>query len=176
MSGCHECDFRDSVSQTNTLNNNLTNLSNLSMSDVYRMEPDDLQLILDANKGKLEELNISGCHDVDAGGLLNLGKLGYLKSIVSLELGNVCDIDDICVESLAEYLPCLRKFVLVGTRITGITVKALVLKSHDKLEHLILDSCPEVSPDAVDFARARHIRVDCFSRDALRKGKRVRLD
>ena len=162
MSGCHECDFINSMSQTNMLNNKLTNLTNLSMSSVHRMKCDDLQDILNANKGKLEELNINGCPSVDVEDLVNLGKLGYLKSIALLELGNVFDIDDVYIESLAEYLPCLRKLVLVYTRITGIAVKAVVLKSQDKLEHLILENCPGVSPDAVDFARARGVRVDCF--------------
>ncbi len=175
MFGCFDCDLRSAASQDNVLNSNVTNLTSLLMGNVYSLDPHSLHTLLEPNKGNLTELNINGCHKIDTAKILLLGKLGYLKEVVSLDLGD-CDINDRSVELLIEHAPRLRHLSLERTKITGVGVKAVVLKPHDKLDHLVLHNCQGVSPDAVEFARASGVKVDCYFPDASRKSKKVRLD
>ena len=176
MISCFSCDFDSTASQANIINNNLTNLTRLFLGGhPYSLELDHLQMLLEPNKGNIEELELEACNGLDPAGLISLGESGYLKKIVSLKLGQE-DFDDRCLKSLVEHVPRLRKIALMNAEITGVGVKAVVQKPQDKLEHLILRNCYQVSPDAVEYARARGVKVDCYFPDASRKGKRVRLD
>lgn len=176
MISCSSCDFDSTASQANIVNNNLTNLTKLFLGGhPYSLKTDHLQMLLEPNKGNLEELDVEGCYGLGTPGLISLGRSGYLKKIVSLNLGQE-DFVDRCLESLVEHVPRLRKMALVNAGITGVGVKAAVQKPQDKLEHLVLRNCSQVSPDAVEYARARGVKVHCYFPDATSKGKRVRLD
>ena len=175
MTGCFDCDLRTTLSRHNILNTTLSNLSSLSLANVHSLQFCDLQSLLEPNKGNLKQLNINGCNQLGTASTLTLGDLGYLKEIVTLDLGD-CDIDDKNIESLIGHLPRLRDLALEHTKITGVGVKAVVFKPNDKLEHLVLHNCHGVSPDAIEFARARGVKVECYFPDAARKCKRVRLE
>lgn len=175
MFGCFECNLGSTQSHDNIVDSNMSNLTSLSMANVTTLHPLSLYALLESNKGNLKELNVNGCHEVDSASLSLLGKAGYLKEVVSLDAGN-CNIDDRSVESLMAYVPRLRYLALERTKITGVGVKAAVLKPQDNLEHLFIHNCQDVSRDAVEFARARGVKVDYYFPDVSRSGKRVRLE
>lgn len=175
MFGCFECNLGSAQSHDNIVDSNMSNLTSLSMANVTTLHPLSLYALLESNKGNLKELNVNGCHEVDSASLSLLGKAGYLKEVVSLDVGN-CNIDDRSVESLMTYVPRLRYLALERTKITGVGVKAAVLKPQDNLEHLFIHNCQDVSRDAVEFARARGVKVDYYFPDVSRSGKRVRLE
>lgn len=175
MFGCFDCNLRSAPSQDNIIDSNISNMTSLLMGNVTKLHPLSLYALLEPNKGNLKELNVNGCHEIDSATLLLMGTIGYLKEVVSLDVGN-CNIDDRSVESLMAYVPRLRYLALERTKITGVGVKAAVLKPQDKLEHLVIHNCQDVSRDAIEFARARGVKVDCYFPDASRSGKRVRLE
>ena len=176
MSDCFSCRLGSTLSQSNLLNNSLTSLTSLSMSNVHHLDLNNLQKLLEPNRGNLEELDVKGCLLLDAAPLLFLGELGYLKKIASLEVGCGDDIDDRCIESLIKHTPRLRKLTLAYTRVTGVGIKAIALKPQDKLEHLVLQHCLNISPDALDYVRAKGVKVDFLNEDTSRKSRKVQSD
>lgn len=175
MFGCFDCNLGSAQSRDNIIDSNMTNLISLSMANVTTLHTLSLHDLLEPNKGNLKELNVNGCPFLDATSMLLLGKAGYLKEVVSLDMGN-CNMDDRGVESLMACVPRLRYLALERTKITGVGVKAAVLKPEDNLEHLFIHNCQDVSRDAVEFARARGVKVEYYFPDVSRSGRRVRLE
>jgi len=62
--------------------------------------------------------------------------------------------------SILEWFPNLRRVNLTKTLVTGVTIRALEDREHGPLEWLCLHHCHEVSPDAVEYARAKGTIVE----------------
>jgi hypothetical protein len=68
-------------------------------------------------------------------------------------------LDDKRVMELVTQLPRLVFLDISGSRITGAGVKDIILK-RDTIRHLVLRDCMEISRDAVDWARAKGVKVE----------------
>ena len=60
------------------------------------------------------------------------------------------------MEAVDKY-PNIRTLDVGMTRVTGVAVKQFVEMG---VQHLILDECAHISPDAIDYARGKGLRVD----------------
>lgn len=143
----------DSINQ-----NRLPNLKALLLAHMHGLVGDGVRSLLSANKGNLMLLNLAHCGRLVRKDIRSLIQDGYLGAINSLSLAG-CDFTDETAQLLATASPNLDNLEIEQTEVTGVGVKALVLKHGRKLEKLKLDSCRLVSADAVDFARASGINV-----------------
>lgn len=108
--------------------------------------------LLGPRAGKLRTLNISGCHRVNLSCLIKSVPEGVLDEVVDLDL-SATHVTDEAIETLTPTLRKLRYISLDTTNITGIAVKALILKPGAKLEYLSISECDRISADAMAFAR-----------------------
>ncbi|MCJ1223892.1 hypothetical protein MMC12_000535 [Toensbergia leucococca] len=169
MVGCCMVNWAAPATQANMKECPLPELTTLSFGKRYNIRVDELYLILDANLGNLKHLDIRACA-LSAQDINKLIEFGYLSDIVDLELPEA--VDDGIAKALAKNLHFLKTLTIGASRkITGVGVKALVMKSHSKLEYLNIDHCMSVGIDAVDFARSQGITVRFAFPD--RTGKRV---
>lgn len=98
----------------------------------------------------------------------------YFSELTSLKIQD-CDIDDETLEHVAAYCPRLTILnIRENPKVTGVGVKALVLKPGDKLQTLDLTHCTNVSMDAVEWARTKGLDVTYRHLD-VGSGKRLRL-
>ena len=131
-------------------------------------------LLLSPPKGKLKNLDISGCCHFDTPAINQLIVSGRLDGICDLDLSNL-DVDDSVAVVLAESCPQLKRLRLNSTKITGIGVKHLAQKLEGMMEDLQLLHCTRTSLDAVDFARSKGIRVAFGFPDTKKYGTSLRL-
>ena len=130
-------------------------------------------MLLDPNKGNMTSLDVSGCTDLARIDIFDIILSGYLANIVELKM-IALPVDDDIADLLAHQLPNLRYLDLGITKITGVGVKALALKTGSKLERLSINHCRSISIDAVEWARAQGINVSfTFSDSGLKKCKRI---
>ena len=170
-----DCNFQSVPSQTNILNTQLTNLTSLMLGLVHTLCLPDLQALLEPNKGNLAELHVIGGHNLGREDWISFAEDGFMKEVVSLDLGNNV-VDDRAIERVVRGTPRLRYLNLEYTIITGVGVKAVVLELEGILEHLIINNCTAVSLDAVEFTRAKGVKVDFRFPDPPRGRKRVIFD
>lgn len=161
-------------SRQNLEDYNLLDLEFLDLRFVPDLSGQSLVDLLHPSKGKLKGLNISSCSHVDGMSVNQLITNGYLDEIVDLSLSSL-EIDDSIAETLARFSRDLKRLHLSSTKITGVGVKALVLKPQGMIQELVLNNCTRVSIDAVEFAKAKGINVTFTFPDNLRYGRRVRL-
>lgn len=91
--------------------------------------------------------------------LTEKGILARCPGIEELGLTH-CALDDKKGETLPILLHCLRRVDLSYTKVTGVTVRALVQKlPKGQLEWLNVSYCDMLSPDAVEWARAQGVSV-----------------
>ena len=152
----------------------LPELETLELSNNHLLTCPALQILLKPSKGKLTELDLSSCGQIDKAAIHGLITNGYLDGIVDLRLSN-SDVDDFTAEAIAGSCPKLKKLNLSGTKITGVGVKSLVQKPHGMIEELCLNDCTGVSLDAVAYAEAKGINVSFRFPDSVKYGKRIRL-
>lgn len=150
----------------------LPEMKNLLLSSYYSMEPTRLLALLSPGKGKLELLNLKDCN-LQAQDISSLIQDGFLKNVIQLSLAGL-PVNDACVELLATNLHHLKCLDLSSTRVTGVGVKALVLRPTVKLERLNLMLCTSVSVDAVHFARSHGIQTTYCFPETLKNAKKVR--
>ena len=178
MTDCYSMGFASPQSQANLENVKLTELTSFSVSSVKKITIDDLQRLLEPGMGKLKKLDIGGCpFDATDNTALNVStliKAGYLNEVVELGLRNTAVTDNIAA-LIAKSLPRLRTLDVGFTKITGVGVKALVLKPGEMLQHLNLQHCISVSIDAVDYARSKGVDTQFSFPDNMKYGKRIRL-
>lgn len=153
---------------------NLQELETLDMSHNRLLTYTALEILLKPSKGKLTELDLSCCGQIDRAAIYGLITNGYLDTIVELRLSHA-DVDDFIAEALAGSCPQLKRLNLSCTKITGVGVKSLVQKPQGGMEELVLDHCAGVSTDAVAYAKAKGIRVSFRFPDSVKYGKRIRL-
>ena len=170
-------DFSLAASRTNLAAVSLPNLTSFSLSSVRRISLADLHHLLAPSAGKLTKLDIGGCpFDANADSTLNISEIvaaGYLAEVEELGLRNTL-VDDAVAKVLALNLAQLRVVDVAFTKITGVGVKALCLKSGNGLERLNLQHCTGVSFDAVEWARGKGVEV-LYSFPETGKGKKIRL-
>ncbi|KAI9880788.1 MAG: hypothetical protein M1830_000224 [Pleopsidium flavum] len=170
----YNLDFHRLESRHNLENYNLNHLEFLDLCFVPNLSGSSLETLLRPSKGKLQGFNINNCSQVDRVAVNQLMTNGYLDRIVDLSLFGL-EIDDSILETLALLSPHLKRLHLSSTKITGVGVKALVLKPQELIEELVLTNCVGISIDAVEFAKAKGINVTFTFPDDLKYGKRVRL-
>ena len=133
-----------------------------------------LDCLLNSNKGNIEKLDLGGAQ-ASTSVIIDLIRADYLTNVSELALPWDAVDDGLC-EHIATRLHCLKSLDLRSSRkLTGVGVKALVLKPHGKLERLKLDYCVSIDVDAVQFARSQGIEVS-FKFEDSGKGKRLRLE
>lgn len=153
------------------MDSSLPEMKSLSLSSYYSMEPVRLLALLSRGKGNLKLLNLKNCN-LQAQDISSLVQDGFLKNVTQLILAGL-PVNDACVELLAANLHHLKFLDLASTRVTGVGVKALVLKPSVMLERLNLMLCSLVSVDAVTFARSHGIQVTYGFPETLMNAKKV---
>lgn len=154
----------------------LPELETLELSNNHLLTYPALQILLNPSKGKLTELDLSGCARIDKAAIHGLITNGYLDGIVDLGLSySDSDVDDSTAEAIAGSCPRLKNLNLSGTKITGVGVKSLVQKPQGMIEELCLNDCTGVGLDAVAYAEARGINLSFRFPDSVKYGKRIRL-
>lgn len=137
----------------------LPELKILSMQSNHMLTASKLSQLLRPNKGNLESLDISGCGLLTEADVQSYLKDGFLTRITWMDLAGL-SIGDATVELVASSCPHLAIAGFGSTRITGVGIKALVTKLRPTLQRLYVSHCPELSPDAVVWARSQKIIVD----------------
>jgi len=136
---------------------------------VSTFQLDHFPLMLLPSKGKLEVLNVDFCGR-EINGLAfscSVDRListmldhGILDKVAEMRLGFRGYLQDSHLEAIAGGCEELRSLDLAGChQITGVGIKALVLKRGKKIQFLCLRDCSGISPDAVVFARKAGINV-----------------
>lgn len=142
----------------NLISNSLPELTDLVLTEFTDLTLNGLLSLLSASKGKLESLDIESCVQLESKDINTLAESSYLEEVTLLTLCRL-SINDSTAELVAQNLPRLKYIDLSLTRVTGIGVKAIVLKPHSRLEHLVLNGC-RLDRDVIDFAIAHGITVD----------------
>lgn len=142
----------------NLISNSLPELTNLVLTEFFDLTLNGLLSLLRGSKGKLESLDIESCVQLESKEINTLVESSYLGEVTRLTLCKL-SIDDSTAELIAQNLPRLKYIDLSLTRVTGIGVKAIVLKPHSRLERLVLNGCG-LDRDVIDFAIANGITVD----------------
>lgn len=171
LTGNYSLNFASPLSQSSIKDTNLQDLCSLSLSTTQPICYEDLQTLLEPGRGRLKKFE-SMYHALETI-LSSLIQEGYLTEVTELYLRS-SSLDDTTAELLAEKLPRLRDLNIASSKVTGVGVKALVLKPGDRLEKLNLTHCTQVSSDAVHYARAKGVNVIYSFPDAKVKGKKVR--
>ncbi|KAL9036470.1 MAG: hypothetical protein Q9214_006118 [Letrouitia sp. 1 TL-2023] len=138
--------------------NTFPKLARLLLPRLYHLQPVSLDALLRGNPNKLRTLNIASCIQITLSDIHRLIGSGNLDRIVELAL-NTSDFGDAEATSLANQCHDLRILDLSETAITGIGVKALILKPGDRLDRLTLRSCHGISNDAIEFAQSTGVEV-----------------
>ncbi|KAK5149623.1 hypothetical protein LTR04_006993 [Oleoguttula sp. CCFEE 6159] len=87
-----------------------------------------------------------------------LQDLEWARNVEELRL-QATVLTDAVVEQLPILFPRLTRLDLSRTRVTGVGVKAIVQQLGGQLAWLGVDFCPDLGPDAVEWARGRGIAV-----------------
>lgn len=149
-------------------------LARLLLPRLYHLKPAFLEVLLRENQNKLRALNIASCLQITLSEIHWLIGSGKLVHIVELTL-NTPDFSDEDATTLANQCHDLRVVDFSETSITGIGVKALVLKPGSRLDRLTLRSCQHMSNDAIEFAQSAGVEViRCMSTHPEVKAKKVR--
>lgn len=142
----------------NLITNSLPELTDLALPEFTDLTLNGLLSLLNACKGKLESLDIESCVQLESKDINTLVESSYLEKVTRLTLCKL-SINDSTAELIAQNLPRLKNIDLSLTRVTGIGVKAIVLKPHSRLERLVLNGC-RLNRDVIDFAIAHGVTVD----------------
>lgn len=159
--------------QDSVKSNHLPNLKALLLAHMHGLLGDGLRSLLSANKGNLLCLNLALCSRLVRNDISSLIEDGYFGAITFLSLAG-CDFTDETAQLLAMAAPSLEHLELEQSAVTGVGVKALVLKPGRKLEKLKLDSNRLVSADAIHFARDSKINVQLVSQEEGLRMRRLR--
>ena len=154
----------------------LKNLTTLIIPFSNQILPSDLYVLLEPGKGNLRTLAINHSTQFDMQGLIHdLCFQGFLPRIEDLVLKESA-LDDRALKWLADHCPRLTSLnVSHNESITGVGIKALVLKEGDKIANINLTHCRGVSPDAVQWARQQGVHIIYKFPDYGRnQGRRVR--
>ncbi|KAI9742198.1 MAG: hypothetical protein M1818_004098 [Claussenomyces sp. TS43310] len=134
-----------------------------------------LTLLRDSmSANRLEELYLGG-----EWSLVNsdpVSQIPVCPSVTTLSLeGSYLD-ENVILEILGKF-PSLRFVDLSRTRVTGVTIKELMIRNNRPPERLRLIHCEDISPDAIEHARAMGITVESgYPSTTVRNGRQVWRD
>lgn len=150
-----------------------SSLVELSLAESCGIDAQALFRLLGSKTEDLRKLDINSCWEVDESDLKSLVDKGILDQVVDLDLSGTHVTDEV-IELLALRSHQLRRINFAMTKITGVSIKALITKTDSKLEYLNIRDCSKVSADAVAFARNQPgLTVQCSFSD-VRGGKKIR--
>lgn len=153
--------------------NNFSTLTSLAVSPARHLRPEVLHALMENGTDKLRKCHLAGFDSREQ--LPSLIASGCLSGVVDLRLSNA-ELTDSIAESIAKCCPRLRSFEAShNPKLTGVGVKALLLKEGEKLVKLDIDRCGGIGIDAVEFARSMGAEVKFSLADNLKSGKRVIL-
>lgn len=163
---------RSALGDTYMEQNDFSALKSLTISAARFLLPEAVSALIGSGKNKLRKLDLRD-HDVRLGIAVLLTE-GHLSEVVDLRFSNAHISDHLAV-SIARCCPKLTSFdASYNLKLTGVGVKALVLKEGEPLRRLGLDHCAGVGPDAVEWARGKGVDVGFTFPDTLKHGQRVR--
>ncbi|KAL8941939.1 MAG: hypothetical protein Q9216_001967 [Gyalolechia sp. 2 TL-2023] len=149
-------------------------LVGFSAPHTSNMELDTLLQLLGPETECLRHLDISHCRGLDSSDLAQIVRMGFINEVADLDLSGTEATDPI-IELLVPRAQKLTRVRLAGTSITGISVKALVGKPDNKIVHLDIRDCCNVSSDAIAFARkVVGLTVQCGPM-SIKHGKKMRF-
>ena len=179
LGDCSYMDFSDERSQFSIAAANLGNLQAFSISgDPLKFAFRDMETLLQPSISKLKRLvfrNLQRCSSVgnDDYGIYELLSAGHFQDLRYLDLSRSTAVGK-TGEMIATKFPSLVYLDLSYTPVSGVGVKALVMKEGEKLEKLVLQHCKNVSVDAVDYARAMGVNVVYNFPENVKYRKKVR--
>ncbi|KAL8937576.1 MAG: hypothetical protein Q9211_003612 [Gyalolechia sp. 1 TL-2023] len=139
------------------------------------MDVDTLLQLLGPDVECLRHLDISHCRGLGFTDLTKIVSMGYIDLVLDLDLSGTEATDQI-IELLVPRAQQLTRVRLAATNITGISVKALIGKPDNKLVHLDIRDCCNVSSDAIAFARKIvGLTIQCGP-TSIKYGKRLRYE
>lgn len=153
--------------------NNFSSLTSLTVSSARNLRPEVLHALMESGAEKLRKCHLShfDCR-VDFLPIINAG---FLSEVIDLRLSNA-ELTNSIAEAVAKHCPRLQIFdASHNEKLTGVGIKALMLKEGDKLARLKIDHCVAVGIDAVEFARSMGAEVKFSLADNSKGGKRIRL-
>ena len=173
--GCFFGDQYNGESEENIRNANLTDLNSLLLPAAL-IDWNFVQTLVEPCKGNIQILNLSCLlkHVGHNPPELLLGP-DHLKSLVELDVSSN-HLKDSFFEHIADSCPRLRSLnTSHNNTITGVGVKALIMKPGDKLKKLNLNRCSRVGVDAVQLARTNGVEVEYSFPDDRLIAKQMRM-
>ena len=147
-------------------------LTSLTFSATCHLGISDIYALLSHSKSKLQKLDLLDS-PVDPLETASLLVDGHLSELSELSLTNG-DVTDTLAVLIAKHCPKLQRFeASYNSKLTGVGVKALVLKEGATLRSLDLVHCSGVSADAVEWARDKGVEVRFSFPDNLKFARRV---
>ena len=172
----HSCEFTG-ASEENIRNAQLAELTSLLLP-YAQIGLDSLRTLMEPSKGNIKILNLCSLPEV----LTNQTMIQLLldrdhcKSLVELDVSRN-QLKDSFFEHIAQNCPRLQDLNASHDRsLTGVGVKALILKPGEKLKRLNLEHCDRVGIDAVELARANGIQVTYHFLHTWLAGRTVRTN
>ncbi|KAL8692553.1 MAG: hypothetical protein Q9218_002446 [Villophora microphyllina] len=164
-------DLSSPVDTSNLRNSSLVEFS-VSMSNELLLH--DILSALGPKTDGLRKFNVSHSLGIGNAGLRTLITGGILDQVVDLDISGLDGTRDDIMELLLLKAHRLKRVSLSSTKITGITIKALITKPGDRLEYLDISHCQRISADAIALARdQRGLIVKCNS-ETMKGARRVR--
>ncbi|KAL8916395.1 MAG: hypothetical protein Q9208_008542 [Pyrenodesmia sp. 3 TL-2023] len=138
------------------------------------LEPEKVLQLIGTNVEELRHLSISHCTTLLEVDLIKMVNMGYMDQLSHLDLSHTHVTDNV-IEILVPRARHLRTVKLAATKITGISVKALVTQPGMELVHLDVTDCNDISADAKTMAR-RKGGLKVLSGMSAFTGKKIRFE
>lgn len=138
------------------------------------VEPEKLLQLIGTELEDLKHLSITHCTTLHELELIEMVSRGYMDKLSHLDLSHTHVTDNV-IEPLVLRARHLRRVKLAATKITGISVKALVTRPGMELVHLDITDCNNVSADAKTLARKKQ-GLKVLSGMSEFSGKKIRFE
>ncbi len=138
------------------------------------VEPEKLLQLIGPEVGDLKHLSITHCTTLHEHELIDMVSRGYMDKLSHLDLSHTHVTDNV-IEPLVLRARHLRRVRLAATKITGISVKALVTRPGMELVHLDVTDCNDISADAKTLARKKQ-GLKVLSGMSEFRGKKIRFE
>lgn len=138
------------------------------------LEPAKLLQLVGTKVEELKHLSITHCTTLLEVDLIKMVSMGYMDQLSHLDLSHTHVTDNV-IELLVLRARHLRRVKLAATKITGISVKALVTQPGIELIHLDVTDCNNISADAKTMARRKE-GLKVLSGMSAFSGKKIRFE
>ena len=156
------------------LETHFTCLKTIRAENLIISNKEELAHFLTGSKDVLEEFSCLRTSDFLCKDFVDILERGYFRNLK--RLGLKADwLEDETLEKIATH--CSELLVADFSkcrRITGVGIKSLLSKAGSKIEHVDLTMCEAVSFDAVEWARARGVRVKYGNGQEMKAQRKVR--